>query len=47
VELVVYGKDCAELSLMEGGRLADIAPTVLRLMGIEQPAAMTGRCLIR
>ena len=28
------------------GRLADIAPTVLRLMGLEAPAAMTGRVLL-
>ena len=28
------------------GRLADIAPTILHLMGIPQPAAMTGRSLI-
>lgn len=30
-----------------GGALADIAPTILRLMGIEQPAEMTGRPLIK
>ena len=29
------------------GRLADIAPTVLALMALPQPAAMTGECLIR
>ncbi len=29
------------------GRLADIAPTVLALMGLPQPAAMTGRSLLR
>ena len=28
------------------GRLADIAPTILHTIGIEQPAEMTGRCLI-
>ena len=28
------------------GRLADIAPTILQLMGCEQPAEMTGRSLI-
>ena len=28
------------------GRLADIAPTILHLMGIPQPAAMTGQSLI-
>jgi 2,3-bisphosphoglycerate-independent phosphoglycerate mutase len=34
------------LSLREGGVLADVAPTVLAMLGIEQPAAMTGRSLI-
>src|SRR5690606_24467938 len=29
------------------GRLADIAPTVLTLLGLEQPAEMTGRSLLR
>jgi len=28
------------------GRLADVAPTALALLGIEQPAAMTGRSLV-
>ena len=30
---------------MQNGRLADLAPTVLRLMGLDQPAEMTGTCL--
>ncbi len=34
------------LELRDGGVLADVAPTVLELLGIEQPAAMTGRSLI-
>jgi len=29
------------------GRLADIAPTLLALLGLEQPRAMTGRSLLR
>jgi len=35
-------------SLRDGGEriLADVAPTVLELLGIEQPTAMTGRSLI-
>jgi 2,3-bisphosphoglycerate-independent phosphoglycerate mutase len=32
--------------LREGGRLADVAPTVLDLLGIPQPAAMDGRTLL-
>ena len=29
------------------GRLADIAPTILHVMGLEQPKEMTGECLIK
>jgi len=36
-----------ELTLHEGGVLADVAPTVLELLGYEQPTAMTGRSLIK
>jgi 2,3-bisphosphoglycerate-independent phosphoglycerate mutase len=32
--------------LRSGGELADLAPTVLRLLGHEPPAAMTGRALL-
>ena len=35
------------LELRSGGRLADLAPTVLELMGLSQPAEMTGESLIR
>ena len=34
------------ISLREGGRLSDIAPTMLTLLGIPQPAAMTGTSLL-
>jgi len=34
------------LKLRDGGILADVAPTVLALLGIEQPPEMTGRSLI-
>ena len=48
VELVIYGKGCENLKLFQDGRrLADIAPTVLGLLGLEQPAEMTGQNLIR
>ncbi|MGF1449319.1 MAG: 2,3-bisphosphoglycerate-independent phosphoglycerate mutase [Opitutales bacterium] len=47
VEVVLYGKHCQDLKLsQEGGRLADIAPTLLKLMALPQPAEMTGQCLI-
>lgn len=29
------------------GRLADLAPTLLALLGLPQPAAMTGKSLLR
>lgn len=32
--------------LDDGGNLADVAPTLLELMGIKQPAEMTGRSLL-
>ena len=44
VPFVVVGKDC---KLREGGVLADIAPTMLELLGVEQPAEMTGKSLIK
>ena len=34
------------LSLRDGGVLADVAPTVLAMLGIEQPEEMTGRSLL-
>jgi 2,3-bisphosphoglycerate-independent phosphoglycerate mutase len=34
------------LSLRSGGVLADVAPTVLDVLGAEQPRAMTGRSLV-
>ena len=37
---------CMDGISLENGRLADIAPTVLDVMGLEKPAEMTGRSLI-
>ncbi len=36
----------AGLELRSGGVLADVAPTALQLLGIEQPEAMSGRSLL-
>ena len=44
VPFCVIGYDC---QLREGGRLADIAPTMLQIMGLEQPAEMDGTSLIK
>ena len=33
-------------TLREGGCLADIAPTLLQIMDLEQPAEMTGKSLL-
>jgi 2,3-bisphosphoglycerate-independent phosphoglycerate mutase len=33
--------------MVEGGALQDVAPTLLRMMGLPQPAEMTGKSLIR
>jgi 2,3-bisphosphoglycerate-independent phosphoglycerate mutase len=35
-----------DAQLRAGGEIADLAPTVLQLLGIGQPAAMTGRSLV-
>jgi len=35
-----------DAQLKEGGRLADIAPTLLELLGVVQPAEMTGKSLL-
>jgi len=34
-----------KVSALHNGILADVAPTVLKLMGINQPEAMTGQAL--
>ena len=45
VPLVYVGK--RHLQLTSGGSLADIAPTMLELMGLAQPAEMSGHSLLR
>ncbi len=36
----------ADAELLAGGELSDLAPTVLDLLGLERPAAMTGKGLV-
>lgn len=43
VPFCVIGYPC---QLREGGRLADIAPTMLQILGLEQPKEMSGKSLI-
>lgn len=35
-----------KFTLREGGCLADIAPTLIEMMGMEQPSQMTGKSLL-
>ena len=44
VPLVYVGNQ--ELKLLDGGSLADIAPSLLDMMGVELPAEMSGKSLI-
>ncbi|MEY4939800.1 MAG: hypothetical protein RIQ93_1535 [Verrucomicrobiota bacterium] len=48
VEIFVVGEGfgAGHTKLREGGRLADVAPTVLALMGLPKPPQMTGESLL-
>ena len=48
VEVFVVGEGlvAGKTKMRDGGRLADIAPTLLQLMGLPQPKEMTGRSLM-
>ena len=37
---------CGDCELREGGRLADIAPTMLKILELPQPEEMTGESII-
>jgi 2,3-bisphosphoglycerate-independent phosphoglycerate mutase len=45
VPVVVQGADEVK-ALRDGGRLSDVAPTVLELLGLSPPPAMTAKSLI-
>jgi 2,3-bisphosphoglycerate-independent phosphoglycerate mutase len=47
VECIVMDPSVRGKKLTEGGRLADLAPTALQLMGLDIPTEMTGRSLLR
>jgi len=44
VPFSVIGKDC---ELREGGKLCDISPTIIKLLGLNQPEEMTGESIIK
>ena len=46
VPFVVLDPESREVKLREGGRLGDVAATVLSILGLEQPEEMTGESLI-
>ncbi len=46
VPCVLLGKDSEQYTLRQNGALCDVAPTLLELLGMEQPEEMTGRSLL-
>jgi len=46
VDLFLLAKETSHIQLRPRGRLSDIAPTMLYLLGLEQPVEMTGRNLM-
>src|SRR5688500_8841315 len=46
VDLIVMDNRFRGKNLHPDGRLADIAPTILHMAGLEKPVEMTGRSLI-
>ena len=46
VPLVVFDERFKSCRLRQGGRLADIGPTLLEMMGLPKPEEMTGQSLL-
>jgi 2,3-bisphosphoglycerate-independent phosphoglycerate mutase len=46
VPLIVVDERARGAALLDGGRLCDVAPTLLKLMGLPPPAEMEGRSLL-
>ena len=44
VPFAVIGKQC---ELRDGGRLCDISPTIIKLLGLTQPKEMTGESIVK
>ncbi|MBN2270730.1 MAG: alkaline phosphatase family protein, partial [Sedimentisphaerales bacterium] len=47
VPLIIFDERFKGCKLREGGRLADIGPTMLKMMDLPQPEEMTGRSLLQ
>ncbi len=47
VALIVVDARCQGRTLRSGGRLADVAPTLLQMMDLQPPPEMTGRSLLQ
>ena len=45
VPLIIAG--AGNVELREGGVLADLSPTMLKVLGLEQPEEMTGKSIIK
>ena len=45
-ELIEYLEKRKNLKLKQGGKLADLAPTMLDLINLEKPEEMTGESLL-
>ncbi len=46
VPLIYLPPNHVKAHLLDGGRLSDLAPTLLKVMGLEQPPEMTGKALV-
>ncbi|MBN1765178.1 MAG: 2,3-bisphosphoglycerate-independent phosphoglycerate mutase [Sedimentisphaerales bacterium] len=46
VPFIVFDKKYQNCTLRQNGRLADVIPTALQIMGLDQPKEMTGKTLI-
>jgi len=47
VPFILVGEKYKNALIKENGKLCDIAPTMLKIMGLEKPAEMTGDSLIK
>lgn len=47
VDLIYLARDAGDWTLASEGKLSDIAPTILELLGLPIPEEMTARCLLQ